>query len=57
MKIVDFADLCVSDQIDLLYQDGIYLSKRKQGFTPIILYQFENLYVGNLLFPLPLQSN
>ena len=45
MKIIDFAELALSDQLELLYKDGVYLSKRRQGFSYVILYQYRNLYV------------
>jgi hypothetical protein len=45
MKIADFSELTITDQLELLYKGGVYLCKRKQGFTSIILYQFERLYV------------
>jgi hypothetical protein len=45
MKIVDFTDLTLSDQVELLYRDGVFLAKIKQGNTYVILYQIEKMYV------------
>ena len=45
MKIHDFQLLPEQEQIDILYQYGVYIGKRKEGFSIILLYQFESFYV------------
>lgn len=45
MTISDFSLLKLTDQLALLYADGVYLCKRKAGRTTVLLYQFQNVYV------------
>lgn len=45
MKMHDFQLLPEQDQIDILYQYGVYVGKRKEAFSVILLYQFESFYV------------
>lgn len=45
MTITDFSLLKLTDQLSLLYSDGIYLSKRKSERMTVMLFQFQNVYV------------
>ena len=45
MKMHDFQLLPEQEQIDILYQYGVYVGKRKEAFSVILLYQFESFYV------------
>ena len=45
MKMHDFQLLPEQDQIEILYQYGVYVGKRKEAFSVILLYQFESFYV------------
>lgn len=45
MTITDFSILTTTDQLALLYSDGVYLAKRKLGNVHVILYQYQKLYV------------
>lgn len=45
MTTTDFSLLTLTDQLALLYQDGVYLSKRKAGTMTVLLFQFQNMYV------------
>lgn len=45
MTIFDFKLLSQREQLDLLYEQGVYVGKRKQGDTTVILYQLESFYV------------
>lgn len=45
MTISDFSLLELTDQLALLYTDGVYLCKRKSGKTTVLLYQLKNMYV------------
>lgn len=45
MKMHDFQLLPEQDQIDILYQYGVYVGKRKEAFSVILLYQLESFYV------------
>ncbi|MBA2747117.1 MAG: hypothetical protein H0U44_12895 [Flavisolibacter sp.] len=45
MKAFDFRLLQQQDQLDLLYQDGVYLSKRKSGKSHVLLFEFHCYYV------------
>jgi hypothetical protein len=44
MTLYDFTLLPDRDKINLLYEQGVYIGKRKTGNTSIILYQFEGFY-------------
>ena len=44
MKMHDFQLLPEQDQIEILYQFGVYIGKHKQPFY-IFLYQLEGFYV------------
>jgi len=40
-----FSLLTDAEQMDLLYMDGVYIDKRKDGSNTILLYQLKGLYV------------
>jgi len=41
----DFQLLPEQHQIEILYHSGVYIGKRKERFSIIILYQLESFYV------------
>ena len=45
MRIHDFQLLPLSQQIDELYRSGVYLFKRTESSSIILLYQLESFYV------------
>lgn len=45
MAVTDFSLLKLTDQLALLYTDGVYLCKRKAGRMTVLLFQFQNMYV------------
>jgi len=45
MTLQDFQLLPEARQIDELYQSAVYLGKRKQASSIILLYQLESFYV------------
>lgn len=45
MTISDFSLLKLTDQLALLYAEGVYLSKRKTGKMTVLLFQFQNTYI------------
>ena len=45
MTLIDLSQLQISEQLELLYTEGIFLSKRRLGTKTVILYQLGNLYV------------
>lgn len=45
MTLYDFRMLTDSEQIDLLYQDGVYIGKRVKGGVTVVLYQYDAFYV------------
>ena len=45
MTLQDFQLLPEPRQIDELYESGVYLGKRKEAFSIILLYQLEGFYV------------
>lgn len=45
MTIADFTTLTLADQLEFLYAEGVYLSKRKTTGRTIVLYQLNQLYV------------
>ncbi|HEY0041470.1 MAG TPA: hypothetical protein VGB71_12440 [Flavisolibacter sp.] len=40
----EFLHLSEEDQANLLYEQGVYIGKRKLGATIVILYQLEGFY-------------
>lgn len=45
MTMLEFKILSQNEQIDLLYQEGTYIGKRKMNDLDRILYQLESFYV------------
>ena len=45
MTISDFSLLKLTDQLALLYAEGVYLCKRKTGKMTVLLFQFQNAYI------------
>lgn len=45
MTISDFSLLKLTDQLAFLYEEGVYLSKRKSGKMTVLLYQFQTTYI------------
>lgn len=45
MTTINLSHLTISDQLELLYLEGIYLSKRKTDTQTVLLYQFRTVYV------------
>jgi len=61
MRMFEFEMLTYKDQLALLYEDGVYIGKRKTGRSAKLLFQLESFYVeidylsyrleiGNMLF-------
>jgi len=44
MRLNAFQQLQECQQVALLYQQGVYIGKRKLGSTVIVLYQLEGFY-------------
>ncbi len=45
MTLYDFRMLSDTEQIDLLYKNGVYIGKRKQGSSIVVLYQLDAFYI------------
>lgn len=45
MTLFDFQLLEDSEKIDVLYEEGVYIGKRKDGNRTVLLYQLESFYV------------
>lgn len=45
MTMYDFQLLAEQQQIEILYYSGVYIGKRKEKFSIILLYQLESFYV------------
>jgi hypothetical protein len=45
MTTYEFSLLTIRDQVDLLYRDGVYAGKRRDGDALVILYQLDGFYV------------
>ena len=45
MTLFEFRLLELPDQVALLYSEGVYIGKRKEGKTIILLYQLEAFYI------------
>jgi hypothetical protein len=45
MSQSEFRQLTDTEQIDLLYSEGVYIDKRKVGDTTIVLYQLNGFYI------------
>lgn len=44
MMLNDFTQLDDKEKVTLLYEHGVYIGKRKQGVTFVLLYQLEGFY-------------
>jgi len=44
MRMQDFIPLPQKEKATLLYEQGVYVGKRKQGKVIVILYQLEGFY-------------
>ena len=44
MTLEEFLCFRQSEQINLLYRDGVYVGKRKQGKFAVLLYQLDSFY-------------
>lgn len=44
MRLQEFKRLPQQEQTALLYEQGVYIGKRKQGATVVVLYQLEGFY-------------
>jgi hypothetical protein len=44
MRLNEFQQLQENQQVALLYEQGVYIGKRRLGSTVIILYQLEGFY-------------
>jgi len=45
MNLFDFQLLPHSEKVDILYDHGVYIGKRKEKNQTVILYQLEGFYV------------
>lgn len=45
MTLTDFSLLTTTHQLAVLHANGVYLAKRFDGFSHIVLYQYQKLYV------------
>jgi hypothetical protein len=45
MTITAFTSLQLSDQLEFLYAEGVYLNKRKTSEKTVILYQLNQSYI------------
>ncbi len=45
MKMYDFQLLPEQDQIEILYQSGVYIGKLREEFSIVLLYQLDTFYV------------
>ncbi|MDB5251463.1 MAG: hypothetical protein JWP27_632 [Flaviaesturariibacter sp.] len=45
MTQFDFQLLPPTEQLDLLYSDGVYIGKRKEANRTVLLYQLDAFYV------------
>ena len=45
MTLYDFQLLPDQEQIAVLYECGVYIGKRKDAFSVVLLYQLESFYV------------
>ena len=44
MRMHDFIHLSQKEKVSLLYEQGVYVGKRKQGPTIVVLYQLDGFY-------------
>jgi hypothetical protein len=45
MTLFDFQLLRQNEKVDVLYEQGVYIGKRKQGEATVLLYQLDSFYV------------
>jgi hypothetical protein len=45
MEFYKFRMLNQNEQIDLLYKEGIYIGKLKEGSSIVVLYQLDSYYI------------
>lgn len=45
MKMDEFQSLSQKEQISILYQQGIYIGKKKAGTFIVLLYQLDSFYI------------
>lgn len=45
MSHTEFKDLETAQQVELLYRNAAYISKRKEGTSILVLYQLDGFYV------------
>ena len=45
MTLFDFQLLSRNEQVSMLYEEGVYIGKRKEGGLTILLYQVDSFYV------------
>lgn len=45
MTIPQFQELSYDDKVDLLYKQGVYIGKQKEGCHTKVLYQLDSFYV------------
>lgn len=45
MKMYEFQSLSQKEQIMILYQQGIYIGKKKEGVFTVLLYQLDSFYI------------
>ena len=45
MRLLEFKLLDAKDQVSILYKQGVYIGKRKDGHLTILLYQVDSFYV------------
>ena len=45
MKLFDFKCLSIPEQVSLLYDQGVYVGKRRNGSEVLLLYQLDSFYV------------
>jgi hypothetical protein len=44
MRLQDFRRLPEKEKVALLYEEGVYIGKRKHGSTVAVLYQLDGFY-------------
>lgn len=44
MRLAEFAPLSETQKVTLLYEQGVYIGKRRQGPTTVVLYQLDGFY-------------
>jgi hypothetical protein len=45
MTRLEYNSMSETDQLDLLYEKGVFIGKRKNGVASVLLYQLEGFYV------------